>query len=155
MFRWGPPINRVIRDMRFNCGGPPKDHLAANNISRFVVEYNTYNITGEESSVAYLSLAGSTSFALRESLIIHNLNIYFGQFPLYCKALHTQLYILLDMLYSSTYMRHSLQERGKWHRIIFKNIVNIKFHNKFWAAFWCQMRFRWFSPLGCSLQEKK
>ena len=39
--------------------GLPKDNLAAKGCPEFVVEFNSYSITGEESNFANLSLAGS------------------------------------------------------------------------------------------------
>ena len=37
------------------------DHLESKGCLGFVVEFNIYSITGDESHVAYLSLAGSVS----------------------------------------------------------------------------------------------
>ena len=31
-------------------------------------------------------------------------------------------------------MRHSLQERGERHGLTYSNVVNIKFHKKYWVA---------------------
>ena len=39
--------------------GPLKDHLAAKGCPEFVMEFNSYSITGEESNIAYLSLTGN------------------------------------------------------------------------------------------------
>ena len=36
-----------------------------------------------------------------------------------------------------------MQEKGERHGIINIEVVNIKFHNKSWTAFGCQMIFRW------------
>ena len=41
------------------------------------------------------------------------------------------------------YLRHSVLEWGKRHGIININAVIIKFHNKSWAAFGCQMSSSW------------
>ena len=37
-----------------------ESHLTVKSCPGFVVEFNTYNITGDESHVTYLSLAGIT-----------------------------------------------------------------------------------------------
>ena len=44
--------------------GPLKDHLSAKVYPGFVVELNTFNITGFESHVSYLSFVGRTSLIL-------------------------------------------------------------------------------------------
>ena len=41
---------------------PPNDQLASKGCPGFAVEFNTYSISGDESHVAYLFLAGSSSF---------------------------------------------------------------------------------------------
>ena len=42
-------------------------------------------------------------------------------------------------------IRSSLQERGKQHGTQLQNVLSIKLHSKSWAAFGCQMIFRWSS----------
>ena len=42
----------------------------------------------------------------------------------------------------------TVQEWGKQHRIITRNALIIKFHNKSWAAVGCQIASRWFSALA-------
>ena len=52
---------------------------------------------------------------------------------------------LLFNKYAHHYLRPSVLEWGKRHRIISINAVIIKFHNKSWAAFGCQMTSSWSS----------
>ena len=50
IFKWSTVERRI-----------PKDYL---EFKGFIVEFNTYSITGDESHVPYLSLAGNTSLKL-------------------------------------------------------------------------------------------
>ena len=59
-----PKAVKLLLGGPLQCRGPPTTHLAAFCCPGFVMESNAYNISASESQVAYLSLAGSTSYLL-------------------------------------------------------------------------------------------
>ena len=61
---WSAFSCQIIFRRPFSQRGAPIDHLAAKDCPGFVAEFTSYSINGEESNVAYLSLAGSAPYAL-------------------------------------------------------------------------------------------
>ena len=132
------------------------------NSHDFLIEFNTYNISEYDPISLNTSLLHESHLNHHSSSKMLDINTQMFNFKPRGTILNTNncsfiprftFFNVYEQISLVLQVGRSVQEWGKQHRIITRNALIIKFPNKSWASFGCQMNSRWFSAPPKASQE--